>query len=203
MFPHGSGYAPLPLLLLILSFSPAFGQSTQVNLYGGLPTTSTTKLLFYDGAGNIQYLCVANSVQAATTFPIASATTASEAVFTVTAGHKIYYSATGSMSPQATITGATGTWAPVNGRWILVPQSDTTFKLYSLAGVVLDSSGFTTGGVSASTASTTAPRIDQPVWGMMRFLYDATPNLTQVQAAWNGGMRSVCADRAAATVPWN
>lgn len=196
---------PLLLLALMLCRGALIAQDgATVSISPGPPTVQFLSLMFYSG-GNLQYLCQAKSVSPNTSFTITSATAASPSVFTFT-GHG-FEVALGEYTPRITISGATTTWAALNGDWLLSSQGANTFTLQSpVTGASFDGTGL--GALSGTVVlNTTAPRLTASYWSIRRFTYDGSNNQTSTQLAFGtlgarGLFSNSCSNRTSAAIEW-
>lgn len=184
---------PLPLVGVAMA-----QEGQNVNISQGPPVIPYQKLLFYNGAGKVEYVCMAmGPSRETTTFSITGATSANPAVFTA-AGYGLY-TVDALTRSRVTITGAGAPWTGINTSWLVSPVNATTFQLLSMTtGTAFDGSALGAWSGTA-TASTNAPRTNIGMWAIQRFTYTAGGAMTSVMWANTGSMvRNKCDDRAAA-----
>jgi hypothetical protein len=159
------------LFLFLLTVCAMYAQTgTEVNISQGPPWTPYTRLLFRDGSGNNEYLCIANSIQPTFTWPSSSTLTsivdsANTATATTTAAH-------GLLPGNVVVIGGVATDTDLNGTYIIqaVPTS-TTFTV-TTANVTDATYNFSNNPLM--TLSTTAPRTSATIWRIMRMYYTGT-----------------------------
>jgi hypothetical protein len=146
-------------------------EGSTVNITDGPKNQGYQKAMFYSGA-NLEYVCSARSNSRQTTGSISAATNANPVELTSTS-HQFYtYS-----KPTITISGGTGAWAAINGRWTITVTGANTFT------IGVDSTAF--GALAGTIVFTTlAPRLDRGIWAIQKFTYDGSSNLTG--AFWAG-----------------
>ncbi|MCC6398821.1 MAG: hypothetical protein IT282_17545 [Bacteroidetes bacterium] len=169
------------LLILALLAFPAFGQNCQIGSTSGNPPTGCQRILGYSGA-NLIYLCQARSVQPqATKMTVASATTASPVVFTISGGHGFDLSSL----PTITLTGGTGNWTAVN-----ITATATIINSTTLS-IPVDSTSF---GALAGTVviSTYAPLNTSSVWSVMKLVYSGDNLIWTGFVGGSPGERNTC-----------
>lgn len=163
------------LILLIIAAVAAYAQpefrSSQKNADVGY------QYKMYNDGTNITTLCKAASLQPVSQpISIASATNASSVVFTVSAGHGLNTDS----RPTVVVSGGTGNWVAVNGTFTATPINSTTFS------IAVDSTSF--GAVAGTLVlTTTAPRLNQPVWSVAVYTYTAN---IPTGTFWFGGSSS-------------
>lgn len=192
----------LPILFL-LPFLLWGQEGSTVNQTPGPPNVPYQILLFYSGS-NLEYICLGRSENSTTSAAISSATAANPGVFTST-GHG-FFTTSAIATPVISISGATGSWVPANGTWIMLPIDANTFNIRNrTTGVALDTTGF--GALTGTvTLSSRAPRTNQYQWSISKLTYDGSSNLTgkfwAYSASGGGYNRNRCDDRAAASTEY-
>jgi len=170
----------LSALLLLAQEGPT------VVIGGGPPNLAFTNVLIYSG-GNLQYRCVAQSNPKPATpssGAISAASNASPVSFTSTA-HNFDTNAL----PTVIISGGTGNWTAINGTFTATITSANAFT------IPVDSTSF--GSLTGTiTFITYAPRLNQLVWAIQKYIYDGSNNL--IGSYWAGDPTVVGATSSAA-----
>jgi hypothetical protein len=135
------------------------------------PGVAATMVYDVAGGSNIVYQGESLSSQSSpTTLTVSAVSKANPAAITSTAH--------GLLSDNlVTISGATGSWAALNGSRIITVTGANNFT------VAVDSSGFS--GSFDGSITTACPRTSAAVWAIMKNYYDVSSNLTRT--AWAGG----------------
>ncbi len=159
-------------VITLLLASLAWAQDQSVNISQAPPQLGYERILVYSGS-NLTYMCLARSDQRnARTVTVSAASNANPVSFTATA-HGFDYQAGATATPVVKITGATLTWAPINGVWIATPTSANAFT------IPVDSTTF--GALTGTlVVSTLAPKTTDPVWAIQKLVYDGSNNLIWV-----------------------
>jgi hypothetical protein len=168
------------ILFLILSVCAMFAQSSGTGTVAtdGPPRDWHTKV--YNTVGTDLYICYAKQAQNSVTTNATSVTAASPTVLTVSTGHGFNSKST----PTVTITGMTGSWAPLNGTHVATITGTTTLT------VAVDSSGF--GAVTGTAAiASSAPRITSTIWAVKKVGINTTGN-PEFEAWATEGFRNAC-----------
>lgn len=169
------------ILLAMITFMPVDLGAQEVSLSDGPPMTPITRLKFYDGSSNLEYVCYARSVRfSPTTLTVTGATNLSPITITTSANHGLRTGA------RVTITGVGGNTA-ANGIWIITYASDTTFTLNGSTG----NGTYTTGG----TVSTYAPRSNVAIWAIKKNVYSGTNLAQELWAEGSVGFDKLCDSR--------
>lgn len=172
--------------IVVLAQPPACGTATP-------GSKSCTQYFGYNMSNQPIYACYAlstdtSSKRSANVVSISAATNANPVVLTSTA-HGFLLTA----RPRVTISGATGSWTPINGTFTATVIDANTFS------IAVNSTTF---GALAGTITfiTTAPRLGVSEWAIQTFGYDGSGNTTNVQ--WlngNNTMNQKCTDAAGTT----
>ena len=172
------------VMIVLVAVSRLFAQ-TQVSINAACPQPECQTLNFYDGGGNLEYVCTTKAVQRRpSTLSVTAATNASPAVLTVTA-----HGFSTLMSPAITISGATGNWTPINGKSKATVINTNTFSIP----VNSTTFGALTGTVRLDTW---APRTSDPIWHIVKLTYNGSNQLTAKLTVEGGnGQGAVCDSR--------
>lgn len=165
-------------LVLLFSLSSLFAQNVpETGPTDGPPPRAYTKLNFYDaGTGLLYYQCFALSQQIRpTTLPAPSAATNGNPVSLTVTGHGFDLNAT----PKVTISGATSTWAGINGSWTATVVDANTLT------VAFNSTSAGSFSGQTLTVTTLAPRMTLGQWSVRKFFYDTSSRVTE--SFWAAG----------------
>ena len=179
----------LPLVLLALPLAAQL----KVDLSPS-PTDPAYQIVYGYSGGNLTYVCYSPSVLTTGTRPsisvaISAATNASPVVFTST-GHGFNINS----RPQVTISGATGSWTPVNGIFTATIIDANTFS------IPMNSTGFST-LTGTLVFTTTAPRLTVQEWTVLLYAYDGSGNLiSKTSLAGSNSLRARCSDATSTTL---
>jgi hypothetical protein len=138
---------------------------TTVNPTSGPPTEPVVKLLFYDGANNLNYLCSALQIQPqAVSFSVAAGTltnivvASSTATATTVAANKYYAKIRINVAGSAT--------SALNGNYTVTSVTTNT--------LVFTTSGVSDGTYTDATIATQFPQTSTPVWSIQSMPYNST-----------------------------
>ena len=175
------------LAAAVIAQSP---QVSPVNLSQWVPPQAVTFLMY---PGTTGYICRALGMQQSTsTITVSAWSNASPTVATATAHGFGDYATLSTQVPNPVIyiTGASGSWAALNGAPVATVLSADTFS------VPFDA---TSAGTAPTTiiVTTQAPRWNRPVWNVVKQVSDASGNTL---ASWNANgiatQLNKCSDRA-------
>lgn len=183
----------LLLSVIIFASSLCAQRGIEVNLSQSPPISAYTKLFFYDGSNQLEYVCTALSQQPSFSWTRAASTltsivdAANTSTVTTSTAHGL---AVGNL---VTITGATVD-TDLNGTYFIqTVGSTTTFTI-------------TTSGVSDATytestlvVATTAPRSSASMWDITKYIYAATLMSHAQHAGGKSATNSICDNRAVTT----
>lgn len=186
----------LVALVIILASVLAAQDGTPTSPSQGPPYVAYTKLYFYDATPNIEYICAARSQQPTFSWTRALSTLTSivdssnTSTVTTSTAHGL------SAGAKVTIAGVTTVGGTaLNTTFVIQTVGATTTFTITTSGVT--DATYTDSGM---TLSTTAPRTTAPVWDIVKFVYDATPLLTNMlHAGGKSATNSICANRAVST----
>ena len=157
--------ALLALAACVILIGQTVPEGTTTNQTGGTPNRAFQRLFYYDGSSNLQYICVALSVNPRTTLPTATAATLASPTVITSTGHGL----DATTNPEIRITGATATWADINETWTATIIDANSFSVPFNA-----SSGVSAFGAQAWTITTAAPRTTLAQWAIQRLTYTGT-----------------------------
>jgi hypothetical protein len=183
------------LLAVIIGVSALCGQDgTSVSVSEGPPYVAYTSLFFYDATPNLQYICKARSQQPTFSWTrslntlTSIADSANTGTVTTSTAHGL------SVGNKVTVSGATVD-TDLNGTYVIQTVGSTTTFTITTASVTDATYTEATLAVSTTAARTTAPQ-----WDIVRFTYDGTPLMTNMQhAGGKSATNSICGNRAVTT----
>lgn len=186
------------LSLVILAASAILAQDgTAVSPSQGPPYVAYSSLYFYDGSGNVIYICQARSQQPNFSWTRAATTLTSIVVssntgtVTTSTNHGL------AVGNKVTVSGATVD-TDLNGTYFIQTVGSATTFTITTANV-----GNATYNESTLALATTAPRSTANIWDIRKFIYDGSGLLTNFQhakGATNAGSNaSICDNRATTT----
>lgn len=162
-------------LIAALIGGTAFAQPRQtVALSKGTPDTAITTLFFYDGSGNLQYICKAPPLQPVFTWTVTASPGTNQGTLTsivVSANvGTVTTSAAHGLAVGNLVVVAGSTTAALNGAYVIQTVGSTTTFTITTSGV-----GNATYNTAALTIASTAPRTSAAQWNVERFTYNGTP----------------------------
>ena len=159
---------------------------------GGSPvvvmrTQPTTVLNFYDGSGNLEYVCTTSYPATRTVFSVAASTLTSIVDSSNTSTLTIPSHGL-AVNNQITIAGATDT--DLNTTFIVQTVSDANTITITTSSVT-----DTTYNEAALTVTTTAPRSSAAIWQITKFTYSGSSQIRKQNSRPN----QICDNRAVST----
>lgn len=173
------------LFLTIIIAAGLYAQSggTGIVATDGPPRDWHTKI--YTNTTSALYICYTKQDSTQTT--INSITPSTGTVTTLTFGSAHGFSLRS--TPTITISGMTGSWAPINGSFTATVTGTTTIT------IAVNSSGF--GAVTGTAVVTTrAARLTQPIWGVKALFTSAATGLPEFEGWAVNGFSNTCTDPA-------
>lgn len=143
------------------------------------PTKTT--LIDLDGGSAPVYVAEAKSVQPTFQFTVAGYSKANPGVVNVV-GHGL------NTANAVIISGATGSWAALNGRQIVTRVDADHFS------IAVDTSGYS--GSFDGVITTTAPRMSSAIWKIAKNYYDGSSNLLRSSFAAGAAPNQIYDNRA-------
>ncbi len=178
----------LIIALLAISACAMAQDGIAVNQSDGPPGRAFTKLYFYDGSGNIEYICTAVAAQQGwTVTPTQIVDSSNTSTVTTSADHGLQ------VGNLVTISGATID-ADLNGTYVIQTVPSTTTFTVTTASVTDATYNENTLRVSGFSARTT-----EPIWAIQKFLYSSGKLSASQWSVGSSGMINVCANRATTT----
>jgi hypothetical protein len=190
----------------VLAQGPQQGQLVRSNPFIG--TEVPTQLFFYDGSGNLQYICSAQPQQSGqhqTTFAISNTTlTPTNATGNILALTNVVVSST-----TATATTVANHGLQVGNQIVVTdPQTPALAGTYYIQTVGSSTTfTFTVSGVTGGTYTdagltifTNAPRSSDSVWAIQKFTYNGSNQVTNSQSNIGAGsFTATCNNKAVTT----
>lgn len=176
----------LPLLLILIS-SLCAQSGLNVNVSRSASPNPFTRLFFYDGSSQLEYICVADKVQPKKTWSIAGSTLTSivdssnTSTITTATAHGLL------PGNQIVIEGATID-TDLNGTYVIATTPTTTTFTITTASV-----SDATYNEASLLFHTRAPRTSDLQWSITKYRYDGSGNLISEQ---NSDAPQICDNRA-------
>lgn len=161
------------ICLFVAFMVAAFAQdSGTVNVSQGPPQRGFSQHFFYDAGGRVEYVCYAESSAKLATFVVTAATNATPIVVTTDVAHGL---ADGAV---VTIFNGLGNTA-VNGSFQVAVASSTTLQLKNrTTGANIAGNG--TYSASTAVLQTSAPRTNEPIWAIQKYIYNGSGVLQRI-----------------------
>ena len=171
----------LKLIFAVLVAPALFGQQrTTVALSDGTPDLAISRLYFYDGSNNMEYVCRSPPQQKNYTWavtPTGAQGTLTSIVVLTNVG-TVTTSAAHGLQPGNLVVVAGSTTSALNGTYKVQTVGSTTTFTTRTSGV-----SNATYSTSLLTLSSNAPRTTAPVWSIEKRTYDGSNNMTRAQFA--------------------
>lgn len=166
-------------------------EGQQVSISIGPPLSAYTDLLFYSGS-DLQYICIAKSVQPTATFAVSGATpfVLTSVVVATNVGTVTTASAHGlAVNDKVVFTGATVD-PDLNSTYKIATVGSTT--TFTIATVSVSDGTYNNAGLQFTT---TAPRSTQPIWSIQKLTSVASAVTATQWAVGTTATNQICDNR--------